>query len=276
MNHASIYFPTHSIVEIWPPVTTGCLQTLKECSRGSNEEVMAKLKPILRSKTNTAKKDSPNFLNSGSDNVFITPTKPKAWRAEELERDLLSSKNESIHSSGSSWPQIPNHHNVVNKAPSPRFINNLNKVLTREEVERQLHSDMRMRFPGNVPNFPPPRLIPPALQSAMISPIGSARANNINAPNHSSPVPLQSVRGPLIRNNCPVPEQFFMNARMNMMLNQQPMRGPLPNLPPGFNPSNLNMNHSKLATMPPRSIAHPLLNKYVLFMKCLQNGMLIP
>ncbi|GFY64162.1 protein PAT1 homolog 1 [Trichonephila inaurata madagascariensis] len=234
------------------------------------------LQSLSHSSSSISHHDSPNFLNSGSDNVFITPTKPMAWRAEELERDLLSSsKKESIHSSGSSWPQIPqlpNHHNVINKAPSPRFINNLNKVLTREEVERQLHSDMRMRFPGNVPNFPPPRLIPPALQSAMISPIGSARANNINAPNHSSPVPLQSVRGPLIRNNCPVPEQFFMNARMNMMLNQRPMRGPLPNLPPGFNPSNLNMNHSKLATIPSRSISHPLLNKQFQFPMVVYNN----
>lgn len=235
------------------------------------------LQSLSHSSSSISHCDSPAFLNSVSDNVFITPTKPKAWRAEELERDLLSSsKKEPIHSSCSSWPQIPqltpSNHNVVNKAPSPRFINNLNKVLTREEVERQLHSDMRMRFPGNVPNFPPPRLIPPALQSAMISPIGSARANTINAPNHSSPVPLQPVRGPLIRNNCPVPDRYFMNARMNMMLNQVPLRGPLPNLPPGFNPSNLNMNHSKLPNMPPRNIAHPLLNKQFQFPMVVYNN----
>ncbi|GFU15463.1 protein PAT1 homolog 1 [Nephila pilipes] len=230
------------------------------------------LQSINHSSSSISHHDSPAFLNSSSDNVFVTPTKPKAWRAEELERDLLSSsKKEPIYSSCSSWPPqlTPNHQNVVNKIPSSRFSNNLSKVLTREEVERQLHSDMKMRFPGNIPNFPPPRLIPPALQSAMISPIGSARSN-INAPNHSSPLP--TVRGPLIRNNCPVPEQYFMNARMNMLFNQMSIRGPLPNLQPGYNQSNLNMNHSKLHNMPPRNIAHPLLNKQFQFPMFVYNN----
>ena len=33
MNCTSNCFCTHPILQIWPPVTTGCLQTSKECSR---------------------------------------------------------------------------------------------------------------------------------------------------------------------------------------------------------------------------------------------------
>ncbi|KAF8764462.1 Protein PAT1 like protein [Argiope bruennichi] len=242
------------------------------------------LQSLNPSSSSIPHKDTPMYLNSASDNVFITPT--KAWRAEELEKDLLSTaKKESIQTSSGSWPQVPsvlpnNHQNAINKLSSPRFPNNLgqnrNKVavdrmLTREEVERHLHSDMRMRFPGGVPNFPPPQLIPPALQSSVISPIGSSRGNSINGPNQSSPVPLRPIRGPLIGNN-PVPDRFFINARMNMMHNQLPLRGPMPNLPPGFNPSNLGMNHSKLLSLPPRSIAHPLLNKHFQFPLLVYNS----
>ncbi|CAL1265978.1 unnamed protein product [Larinioides sclopetarius] len=241
------------------------------------------LQSLNHSSSSIPHKDSPIFLNSASDNVFITPT--KAWRAEELEKDLLSSsKKEPLQTSCGSWPQVQvlpnNHQNTINKISPPRFPNNLgqnrNKVavdrmLTREEVERHLHSDMRMRFPGGVPSYPPPQLVPPALQSSVISPIGSARANNINGPNQSSSVPLRPLRGPMIGSNS-VPDRYFVNARMNMMHNQLPLRGPMPNLPPGLNPSNLGMNHSKLLSLPPRSIAHPLLNKHFQFPLLVYNS----
>ncbi|GIY77920.1 protein PAT1 homolog 1 [Caerostris darwini] len=245
------------------------------------------LHSVDRSSNSSSLQDKPSLLSPATDNVFITPK--KAWRVEELEKDLLSSsKKEPNHSSSSNWPPVPqvipsNHQNAINKV-LPRFPNNfpqnlnkipVDKILTREEVERHLHSDIRMRFPGSapVPFCQPPRLIPPVLQPTMISHIGSPRqVNNMPGLNQSSPVPVQPVRGPLIGNNCPVPDRYFVNARMNMMHNQLPMRGPLPKFPPGFNPSNINMNHSKLLNLPPRSIAHPLLNKQFQFPVMVYNN----
>ncbi|XP_042903343.1 protein PAT1 homolog 1 isoform X2 [Parasteatoda tepidariorum] len=222
--------------------------------------------------------NSPNVFNSSSDNVFTTP--PKAWRAEELERDLLSKEPTTQQQSSGNWPSVPNVNmtNQNNLSRSPPKLSNLgqfqNKVtsdrmLTREEVERQMLSDAR-HFPPNIQNNygPPPRMMPPRMPQNMMSPIGSPRPSPLNVPSHSSPaLPLRPVRGPMLGNNCPLPDPYlFMKAQMSsLMHNRMPLRGPpMPNLPPGFSPSNINLNHS-LMNFPPRSIPHPLLNKHFQF-----------
>ena len=56
MNCTSNCFRTHPFLQIWPPATTGCLQTTKECSRERDLAPMKKwyrkLRRILRPKTN--------------------------------------------------------------------------------------------------------------------------------------------------------------------------------------------------------------------------------
>ena len=42
MNCTLNCFRTHPLLQIWPPVATGCLQTSKECSRESNLAPMKK------------------------------------------------------------------------------------------------------------------------------------------------------------------------------------------------------------------------------------------
>ena len=54
MNYTLNFFCTHPILQIWPPATTGCLQTSKECSRekrfGSNEEVISETEIYFEAK----------------------------------------------------------------------------------------------------------------------------------------------------------------------------------------------------------------------------------
>lgn len=127
-------------------------------------------------------------MNTSSDSVFLTPQ--KAWRAEELERNLLSasSKEQSSNVSTNNWPQSPqtssSNQNLSNKVTSQRYEkifpgnaihyhNKMNqRVFTREEVERQLHSDSRIGFSNKVGNLQSP-LQPPLMRSNMIPPVGS-------------------------------------------------------------------------------------------------------
>ena len=66
MNCTSNYFCTHPILHIWSPVTTGCLQTSKECSRERDLAPMKKwyqkLRCILRSKTTRSTKKGMELL----------------------------------------------------------------------------------------------------------------------------------------------------------------------------------------------------------------------
>ena len=64
MNCILDCFRTHPILQIWPPATSGCLQTSKECSRERDLAPMKKwyrkLRRILRPKTNSSTKKSSN------------------------------------------------------------------------------------------------------------------------------------------------------------------------------------------------------------------------
>ena len=64
MNCTLNCFHTHPILQIWPPVTTGCLQISKECSRERDLAPMKKwnwkLRHILRPKTNRSIKKTLN------------------------------------------------------------------------------------------------------------------------------------------------------------------------------------------------------------------------
>ncbi|KAG8178303.1 hypothetical protein JTE90_026274 [Oedothorax gibbosus] len=202
-----------------------------------------------------------------SDNVFVTP--PKAWRAEDLEKDLLAS-NSSQNEQPSTWPKVP-HLPPGHLASSPSQFplgQNHNKFPTIEEVEKQMmHPDPRLPVPGTIPQrvLPPPGL-PPGMMPGVIR-------TNVNAPNHSPIMPMRPpLRAPMLgAMNGMMPNPYFANARMNMMHNQMQMRGPLPNLPPGFNPSNLNMNH-KLLGLQAKNIAHPLLQKQFQFPMVVYNN----
>ena len=64
MKYTSNCFCIHPILQIWPPATTGCLQTSKECSRERDLAPMKKwywkLRRILRPKTNRSTKKVSN------------------------------------------------------------------------------------------------------------------------------------------------------------------------------------------------------------------------
>ena len=66
MNCTLNCFHTHSILQIWSPATTGCLQTLKECFReidlASIKKWYLKLRCILRPKTNHSTKKGIELL----------------------------------------------------------------------------------------------------------------------------------------------------------------------------------------------------------------------
>ena len=68
MNCISNCFRTHPICQIWPPVTIGCLQTSKKCSRQRDLAPMKKwywkLRFILRLKTNRSTKKTLNCYRS--------------------------------------------------------------------------------------------------------------------------------------------------------------------------------------------------------------------
>lgn len=120
--------------------------------------------------------------------MFITPQ--KAWRAEELERDLLSSSSQDKSiSSSSCWPQpagislLPpaSNQNLSNKSHTQRFPNlnhNQNKinqrVFTREEVERQMLSDPRIAYQHNAGNFAPVHLPSSMMHPNVMPPVGPA------------------------------------------------------------------------------------------------------
>ena len=66
MNCTSNCFHTHPILQIWPPVTIGCLQTTKECSRERDFALMKKwyqkLRCILKPKINHSTKKGIKLL----------------------------------------------------------------------------------------------------------------------------------------------------------------------------------------------------------------------
>ena len=68
MNCTSNYFCTHPFFQNWPPATTGCLQTTKECSWERDlapmEKWYRKLRRILRPKTNCSTKKASNCSRS--------------------------------------------------------------------------------------------------------------------------------------------------------------------------------------------------------------------
>ena len=73
MNCTMNCFSTYPILQIWPPVTTSCLQTPKECSRERDLAPMKKqyrkLRRILWPKTNRSTKKASNCLRSVGINV---------------------------------------------------------------------------------------------------------------------------------------------------------------------------------------------------------------
>ena len=77
MNCTSNCFHTHSILQIWPPVTTGCLQISKECSWERDlapmKKLYQKLKHILRLKINRSTKKGLNCLRSIG--ISVSPLK---------------------------------------------------------------------------------------------------------------------------------------------------------------------------------------------------------
>ena len=120
--------------------------------------------------------------------MFLTPH--KACWAEELEKDLLSeSAKEQSCASTNSWPQTsqissPSNQNLSNKF-LPRFpmntincLNKVNRVLTREEVERQMLADQRLNVQSKAVNLPPPpslpRMTPPMVHPSMMPPTRSS------------------------------------------------------------------------------------------------------
>lgn len=96
-----------------------------------------------------------------------------------------SSNEQSSSASSNSWSQSPqiiasSNQNLSNKLASHRFSSNANhyhnkmnqRVFTREEVERQMHSDSRISFQNKVGNLQSP--LPSHILHPNISPIGSA------------------------------------------------------------------------------------------------------
>ncbi|XP_035217353.1 protein PAT1 homolog 1-like [Stegodyphus dumicola] len=222
----------------------------------------------LSSSSSLSHLDSSTALNSSSDSVFSIPC--KAWRAEELERNLLASSNpERVQAPpGSKWPQVSqlnsvNHQNftnhVVTSSQFPTLNQNQNKsnkdrMLTREEVERHMHSDRRLNFPPNVFNHL--GLNSPLMRPNMMSPIGTANSNGLGGVSDSH---LRSLKRPMLENvKVDAPFLQYPIPRMG----QLPLRGPpLPNLSPRFTPPNVNLTATTLHNFP-RAVPHPLMYKY--------------
>lgn len=84
---------------------------------------------------------------------------------------LSASAKEQSCASTNSWPQTsqinsPSNQNLSNKF-LPRFpmntvncLNKVNRVLTQEEVERQMHTDQRLNVQNKAVNLPPPPQLP--------------------------------------------------------------------------------------------------------------------
>lgn len=186
------------------------------------------------SSSSLAQQELHTSVTSASDNVFLTPN--KTWRAEELERDLLSasSKEQSSNTSINIWPQTPSqinmssNQNTSNKY-TPKFPvsaiqyhNKINRVYTREEVERQMHADPRIGFQSKAGNLqsPLPRMTSPMMHPNMMPPVHPG--NNLNTTRQSSPVVPLLLRGAVMRGPMEHPfVPFSSNLHPRNMLNHQ-------------------------------------------------------
>ena len=73
--------PHHTILQIWSPVTTGCLQTSKECSRerfGSSKEVILETEAHFEAKDKSFDKKRHQIVREALKSVYY-PTRRLCW-----------------------------------------------------------------------------------------------------------------------------------------------------------------------------------------------------